>query len=218
MRHLIPLTLLVTSFVTYLPSRTEAHPHVFVDVTGLFVMNEAGQLEAVRIHWLYDAFTTLVAVQNLGLDPDRDGVFDVADFSRIIAGETDWAPEYEGDTYLRIGGEKMPLSRPQEPWAEAPGDQIGVGFTLYLDAPVDMAGKTAVLELYDPIYYYAYTVTDQSAVDGPLGECTFDIVHFDPDAETAKLQRQLQALSREAIPEDPNVGALFAEKLELTCP
>ncbi|MBB3987234.1 polyphosphate kinase [Sagittula marina] len=217
MRILITLLAAVT-LVTSLPSRTEAHPHVFVDVTGSFVLNDSGQLEAVRIHWLYDAFTTLMVIQNLGLDPDRDGTLYEADLNRIIEGETDWAPDYEGDTYLHIDGEKVRLSRPQKAWAEAPGDQIGVGFTLSLGKPIDMTGRTATLELYDPIYYYAYTVTDKSAVEGPAGACRFEIIHFDPDEEIAKLQDQLRALSREEIPDDPNVGGLFAETLELTCP
>ncbi|WP_369835072.1 DUF1007 family protein [Donghicola sp. XS_ASV15] len=204
--------------MTGFSSRTDAHPHVFVDVTGSFVMNENGQLEAIRIHWLYDAFTTLMAMQNLGLDADNDGKLDEADLRRFAEAETDWAPEYEGDTYLYIDGEKVKLSAPQEARAEGPGDQIGVGFTLALDEPVEMNSRKATLKLYDPIYFYSYAVTPQSSVEGPIGDCNFEIIPFDPDQELAKLQSQLQALSQEETPEDPNVGAQFAETLELTCP
>ena len=201
-----------------LGTAANAHPHVFVDVRGSFVLDSQKRLEAIRIHWLYDPFTTLMVTETLGLDPDGDGQLDDADLQTLIEGETDWAPEYEGDTYLYIDGTKVALSRPHDAWAEAPGDQVGVGFTLTLDEPVEMAGRTATMKLYDPSYYYAYSVTAQSKVEGPAEACDFEIIPFDPDDAAEQLLSRLSALSREEFPDDPEVGAQLAETLTLSCP
>ena len=38
----------------------KAHPHVFVDARTGFIFGTGGQLEALRISWTYDEFTTLI--------------------------------------------------------------------------------------------------------------------------------------------------------------
>lgn len=194
-----------------------AHPHVFVDVRGSFVLDDRGRLTAVRIHWQYDAFTTLILYDTLGLDRDGDGVLDASDLQKVKTGETDWAPDYEGDTYLFIGDEKVQLSRPRQAEVHPLGDRIGVSFTLDLDSPAQMRGKTANLQLYDPIYYYAYSITPDSGMIGSTEGCTTHIASFEPTEETLELQDQLAALSREETPENQNIGALFAEYMFLTC-
>ena len=210
----LPVALLA---LLMLGTDVSAHPHVFVDVRGSFVVDDDGTLQAVRIHWLYDAFTSLVVQDILELDEDGDGQLNQADLDKFTAGETDWPPDYDGDTYLYLDGQKTRLSRPLDAAAAVDGDRIGIGFTLALDTPVPMAGRTATLKLYDPLYYYSYSVTPESHVDGPAGECDFDIIPFTPDAQSARIQSRLAALSREEMPEDPNIGALFAETIELTC-
>jgi len=212
------IRLLATTLILLtLGSAATAHPHVFVDVRGTFVLDDRGRLAAVRINWLYDEFTSLVLYDTLGLDADGDGVLDAADLKKVETGETDWPPDYKGDTYLLIDGEDAPLSRPREAKAEIDGDRIGVGFTLYLENPLDMAGRTANLQLYDPAYYYAYSVTEGSGLDEPAEGCSVSIVPFEPSAETADIRAELSSLSREEIPENPNIGALFAENIYLSC-
>ena len=44
---------------------TKAHPHVFVDARTGFVFGRDRQLEAIKIAWLYDEFTTLVLFETL---------------------------------------------------------------------------------------------------------------------------------------------------------
>lgn len=201
-----------------LASPAFGHPHVFVDVRGSFVLDEQGTLESVRIYWLYDDFSTLVLMDILGLDPDGDGALDDAELKKVAEGETGWDAGYEGDTYLYIDGEKTQLSRPKGAYAEAVENRIGVGFTLDLQTPVQMQGHQAVLDLYDPMYYFAYTVMTDSHVEGPLRACDFEVVPFVFDESTFSLQQELAQLGQEEMPENPNVGAKLAEKIKLTCP
>ena len=192
-----------------------AHPHIFVDARSGFVFNEAGQLSALRIQWTYDAFTSLTLFDILDLDKDNDGLLDDADRAAIVAGETDWQDDYKGDTYLEAGGVDIPLARPLNGSAWLADDRISVAFDLPLQAPLELNG-TVLLKLYDPSYYYAYTVVGLEETD--MGECMAELRNFEPDAATAELQAELALLSQEETPEQEDVGRLFADEVRLTCP
>ena len=64
----------------------KAHPHVFVDARTGFIFGADGQLEALRISWTYDEFTTLILFESLNLDQDGDGQFNDTDRAAIIEG------------------------------------------------------------------------------------------------------------------------------------
>lgn len=136
----------------------EAHPHIFVDARAGFLFDERGHLNALRISWTYDAFTTLFLFDVLDLDRDGDGGLDDKDRAAIVAGETEWSPEYNGDIYLELEGQDRRLTRPENALARLEDDRITVAFDLPLAQPADMAGHSATLRLYYPIFYYAYTI------------------------------------------------------------
>lgn len=196
-----------------LASPAGAHPHVFVDEHVGFHMTD-GALTGLRIVWLYDAFTTLVLYDQLYLDEDGDGQLNAEDLQKVAAGETLWTAGYEGDTYLFQGGTKVPLGRPRNGTAQMVGDRVEVTFDLPLVQPLPMAGQTAVLKLYAPDYYYAYTAA--GVLDTPAG-CQTKIVPFEPDSVSRKLQAELAKLGAEETPADPFIGANFAEEIHLTC-
>ena len=199
-----------------LPPAARAHPHVFVDASAGFLAGADGRLDALRIVWLYDAFTTLVLYDQLGLDPDGDGQLDAADLAAVAAGETDWPPEYAGDTYLWRDGAPVALGRPAEAVARMVGDRLEVAFDLPLAEPLLLAPGALSLKLYDPGYYYAYGMQIAAAPALP-GGCRAELIPFRADAATAELQAALSALSAEEVPDDPEIGARFADEIRLTC-
>ncbi|KIT15762.1 DUF1007 family protein [Jannaschia aquimarina] len=212
MRRML-LSVLTTALMS-LGHHAVAHPHVFVDARTGFIFDDDGQLTGLRITWTYDALTSLFLFDTLDLDKDRDGELDDADRAAIAAGETDWPPEYNGDVYLEVDGAIVPVARPlnAEAWME--DDLISVAFDLPL-AEIVSDPDGALLRLYDPIYYYAYTILPLE--DETPGPCRAEVIPFEPDEATAELQVKLAALSREETPEQENVGALFADRVTLTC-
>ena len=198
-----------------LASPAFAHPHIFVDARAGFIFNEAGQLSALRIHWTYDAFTSLTLFDILDLDKDNDGALDDADRAAIVAGETEWQDGYKGDTYLEAGGADVPLAKPVNGSAWLAEDRISVTFDLPLQVPLQVTGEI-LLKLYDPSYYYAYTVIGLEETE--MGSCMADFQSFEPDEAAADLQAQLALLSQEETPEQEDVGRLFADEVRLRCP
>lgn len=174
-------------------------------------------LVGVRIYWLYDAYSTLFIYDTQNLDEDGDGELSAADLEKVKLGETTWPVDYEGDTYLFIGDEKQALSRPMQASAELVAGRIGVSFELRLESPQDMVGRHARLKIYDPTYYYAYSVPGEGSILGNASGCQVWVERPDRDTQLAKLQQELSALSREESPNDLNVGAKFAEDTILQC-
>jgi len=75
-------------FAMCLGGVAKAHPHVFVDARTGFVFGSDRQLEAIKVSWRYDEFTTLVLFETLELDLDQDGQLNDADRVKILEGET----------------------------------------------------------------------------------------------------------------------------------
>ncbi|MEP5760001.1 MAG: DUF1007 family protein [Litoreibacter sp.] len=194
-----------------------AHPHVFVDASTGFIFDAERDLRALRISWTYDEFTTLVLFESLNLDQDGDGQLNDADRRAIIEGETNWEPEYKGDVYFEVAGRNYPLGRPEAAVVSFKDNRIEVSFDLPLLQSLKIGRTPTLLRLYDPLFYYAYTILPAAnPVDLPEG-CQSQVVPFEPNAVEQALQEKLAALGREETPEQENVGRLFSDEVRLTC-
>jgi ABC-type uncharacterized transport system substrate-binding protein len=204
----------IAAVLACLAGPSGAHPHIFVDPLAGSRFDDDGRLASLRITWTYDAFTSLVTFDQLALDADRDGLLDGADRAAIVAGETEWPPDYNGDVHLDAGGVQVAMGRPHDGEAWLEDDRVSVAFDLPLAAPLDVSDG-ARLRLCDPYYYYAYAMVGLEG-GGPTS-CEARIERFEPDAATATIQTQLAALSQEETPTQENVGALFADEVHLSC-
>ena len=207
----------VLSFAMCLSGIAKAHPHIFVDASAAFIFDEHGKLQALRISWTYDEFTTLTLFETLDLDKDGDGVLNDADHAAVIDGEPHWDPEDKGDVDLEVAGKDYPLGRPEAGAVTFENNRIEVSFNLPLSEQVAVTDTAVLLRLYDPGFYYAYTILPTlDATDLPE-RCQAEIVPFDPNATERALKEQLAALSREDTPTQQNVGRLFSDEVRLTC-
>ncbi|MEM8849544.1 MAG: DUF1007 family protein [Pseudomonadota bacterium] len=191
-----------------------AHPHIFVDATAGFRFDADGRLESLRITWTYDAFTSLVMFDQLDLDADGDGRLDESDRAAIVAGETEWPPEYNGDVHLDMDGVPIAMGRPQNGVAWMEDEQVSVAFDLPLAKPLATPDRTR-LRLYDPFFYFAYTMVGLDEIEAD--PCDARIDPFELDDASRMVQVSLFDLGREEIPEQEDVGALFADEVHLSC-
>ena len=204
-------------FAICLGGVTKAHPHVFVDARTGFVFGSDRQLEAIKVSWRYDEFTTLVLFETLELDLDQDGQLNDADRVKILEGETNWPQDYKGDIYLEVLGEDYPLGRPKAAAVKLNANKIEVIFDLPLSKPIRVDSSPIFLRLYDPFFYFAYTIVSAKASPDLPEDCEARIVHFEPTKAERVLQDMLAALGRDDSPEMENVGRLFSDEVQLTC-
>lgn len=197
-----------------------AHPHVFVDAGVELQFDAAGLLQAVRIVWVYDDFTSLMILADRNLDPGPQDRLDAAALAALTGFDMNWVEGFEGDSRLLAGDAAVPLGPPERPTADYVQGRIVTSHIRRLAEPVDPAAAPVVLKLYDPTYYTAYTIAAAPVVAG-RGDCTAEVWGPDLGAASAQLEAALAELAGaggDAEADFPPLGAAFAEEVRLTCP
>lgn len=188
----------------------QAHPHVFVETGLTLVADEAGRLIGVEVSWTYDDFYSLLLLEDMGLDPDGDGILTPDELTRLDGFDLNWIEGYLGDLYLTAGATPVDLGRPQGRGTDVVSGRI-VSRHFRSFAPVDGA---VVVKAYDPTFYTAYDLN--RGVQVPTG-CALKITPADLDRAYTMVEEALYA--NPAMPDDefPEVGEAFADVVEVTC-
>jgi ABC-type uncharacterized transport system substrate-binding protein len=198
------------------PAPALAHPHVFVDSRIELVM-EGTALVAVRLSWTYDEFFSLMLTQELGLDPDADGVLTEAEAAALAASVADWPPDFGGDLAVTANGAPVALAPRADHTVATDGTRIVETHTRPLAAPLDATAGVTV-ENFDPYYYVAYAILPDVAVTG--GACSATVVPADVvmgQAKVDELYGALDVAGAGAEVQLPPVGFAFADRVELRC-
>jgi ABC-type uncharacterized transport system substrate-binding protein len=194
-----------------------AHPHIFVDTGFELVLDETGNLTAIRVTWAYDDFYSLLITEDYGLDADGDGVLTAAENEQLTGFDMQWIDGFAGDTEMVLDGAPVALSAPEEATAKLEDGRITTTHLRRLD-PVVPPGKMAELMAYDPTYYTAYELTRPVTVTG--GACHVRLKAPEVGGDLLDLQKQVAELDTETDPEDaglPNIGKRLASRVIVTC-
>lgn len=198
-----------------LPAR--AHPHVFVDGGVDFLFDDANRLTALDVTWLYDEFETLYILASYGVSMNAAGKLDAADRRELARERSKWPSEFEGSAHVSIEGESVALSRPVGMETKLVNGRLEVTFTRHLETPVVLNEEHAEVAFYEATYFYAFAVTNVPKLVGETGACNAEVLQYDPTAQNVALELALSKLSREETPDIEDVGALFADRIELRC-
>lgn len=196
--------------------QARAHPHVFIDAGVDFLFDAEGRLTELRVTWTYDPLTSLFMLEELGIAAVDDVGLEAADRGRLAAYQTEWVAGYEGDSYLWDGDRRVGLSGPLDAGAQLVDGKVAIRFERALETPFRPGAET-VVKVYDPTYFTAYVITGAPRLEGAAGGCGARVVPFEPSGPLAALQRSLQSIGIDEDPADEDVGALFAERVYLTC-
>lgn len=193
------------------------HPHVFIDTRIAFVIGEGGTLDGLDITWRFDAFLTLFSLAEESIAPDAEGALEPADAEHMARVYADWQPTFDGFAKLTVDGRAAALAPPERFSARLVDGELEIGFSRALAAPASLIGTKAEIAVYEETYYYAVTVAEAPKIIGHADGCKATLNPFKRDASTAKLQVTLFELGREETPSIEGVGALFADRIVLTC-
>lgn len=211
---------LVTALFCALPQMAAVHPHIFVDTTLHFAMDDQDRITEVEVTWVYDDFFSLLILEDMGLDPDGDAQLTDAEFQTLWAFDLkNWYEGFEGDLYLnRPDGSKVALGAPKATLIDVRDGRIVAGHRRAVD-PVSPEG-IEVLQ-YDPTFYVAY---------GLAGGVTFDrgcearVIEADLNAaQQAQEEALAELLAEEFDPasedmfETVELGIHYADRVRITC-
>ncbi|KUF11401.1 DUF1007 family protein [Pseudoponticoccus marisrubri] len=194
-----------------------AHPHVWIDGGVDFALGPGGQLEALHVTWLYDEFETLYMLAEAGMGLNAEGVLDAPDREALVAQLSEFPADFDGSAHLAIGGAAVPLDWPENVDARIIDGRLQMTFTRQLATPAPLAGRAAEVAFYESTYFFAFSITQPPQIRPEGADCTGEVIPFDPDSAPPGLLTKLAALDREETPETENVGALFADRIVVTC-
>ena len=90
-----------------------------------------------------------------------------------------------------------------------------IQFRRNVETPFTPDGTT-IVEVYDPTYFTAYSLTDPPRLEGAPESCHAEVIPFRPTGVLASLQQQLLEIPIDADP-DGEPGALLADRVRVTC-
>lgn len=208
------MTRLAALALTLCAGPAAAHPHLFIDA-GLTLVYEGDRLTAVEVVWEYDEFSSMLMVEDHGLDPDRDGTPEADRLAAFAGHDVDWAAGFPGDLKIEAAGEALALG----PAGEFAMDWRDGRIISRHTRPVLGAARGPITaRVFDPGFFVAYTVSLPITVSGREG-CEITQVPADLDAAYTLVEELLYGPRSEQFNEDnyPEVGIHFADTIKVAC-
>lgn len=207
-------TLAFTAALT--ASAALAHPHMFVDARSEFAVDEAGRLTGLSTVMLIDELTTLFVLEEHGVFT-ADAPLSDAKREAIGAGLIAGLGDYDYFTTLEIDGARVAFADAKITALRLDDARLAATLELTLAAPQALRGRTLELGLYDPTYFAAVDTLTAPILPPAAEGCRSRLFDFEPTQLDSVSLFKLGALSREETPEDPRVGARFADWSTITC-
>lgn len=197
------------------PSAASAHPHVYVDGAIAFEIDAQGRLAALAVEWRFEPFYTVLILEELGLAPDAP--LDAAAVAALAQMQRDWAADFGGDGALTLGGVAAPLAAVEAVTAALADGALTIAFRRPLAQPLDPRGARVEAALYDPLFFVAYALAGPMVAGPGADGCVAVLNPFNPFGQAAEMLGALSLLGPDETPDDPGVGAMFADRAVLRC-
>lgn len=188
-----------------------AHPHIFIDTALHLIADDAGQATGIEVSWTYDEMYSMLLLDDMGLDPDFDGVLTEAELTQLDGYDLQWMEGFEGDLYASEEGRKVTLGPPESRGVSFENGKYTSRHYRAIHGAVPEAGL--VLKAYDPSFYTAYQLTGGVTVDG---DCRALITPPKIDEAYQELAAQMAEIPPDAT-DYPQVGEKFAETVVIRC-
>ncbi|TGN36494.1 DUF1007 family protein [Paracoccus liaowanqingii] len=217
---ILPAKILTAALLSALPGAALAHPHVFIDAGLALDYDPAGALTQVTVEWAYDDFYSLLIIEDLGLDPDGDGILTPDEQAALQGFDADWEEGFDGRLYLDVDGAPVALQAPRHLTTRYEDGRLISAHVRPLAQPLDGA-QPLRLRVYDPEYYVQFAIPAPPVIRG--ADCAVDQRVGDPfaaaDAYARAVAEGLEdtdgAMTAEMLIVD--IGAAGADEIRLSC-
>ncbi|PYF03000.1 ABC-type uncharacterized transport system substrate-binding protein [Rhodopseudomonas faecalis] len=212
LRRALVLLILIAAAAQTAVSVAQAHPHVWIVSRSEVLYAPDGTITGVRHAWRFDDAFSAYAVQ--GLTSKEKGVYSREDLAPLAQTNVESLKEFAYFTFAKVEGKKQKFLEPTDYHLEYKDAALTLFFTLPLRTPVKT--QELSLEVYDPSYFIEFTFEDKDPVKlvGAPNNCRLAFQRpSDGSANAAKLGEE-NFLSGD----NSNYGAMFANKIAVTCP
>jgi ABC-type uncharacterized transport system substrate-binding protein len=190
----------------------QAHPHVWITSTSELMYAPDGSVTGVRHAWTFDDMFSTYALQ--GIETKKKGVYTHEELAPLAQTNVESLKEFGYFTFAKADGKKAKFTEPVDYFLEYKDGLLVLHFTLPLKAPVK--AKVLALEVFDPTFFVDFKLADKDPVKlaGAPTACAFDLQRPNDGAASA------QGIDEQTFTNGPNsnFGAMFANKITVTCP
>ena len=138
------------------PIPAASHPHVFVDVSLTFALDDTG-LTSIRQNWLFDDMFTQAIMSDLGLTPETLNTPQGQE--TIRNGAFAYLKNYGWFTFIESGGKRIPVTETRDFRASLRENRLVYDFTMPLDLPLDQI-RDFRMGVFDKEYYTDIVLAD----------------------------------------------------------
>ena len=189
-----------------------AHPHVWITSTSELLYAPDGSITGVRHAWTFDDMFSSYALQ--GIEGKTKGAYTHEELAPLAQTNVDSLKEFGYFTFAKADGRKAKFEEPVDYFLDYKDGFLVLHFTLPLKTPVK--ARVLALEIFDPTYFVDFQLAKKEPVRlvGAPAACTFDVRRPNDGAASA------QALGEQNFTDgsNANYGAMFANKITVTCP
>lgn len=211
--------LALTAGIMMLAAPAHAHPHAWIDASTAFHLNDANEVTALTVTWVFDPAYSAFATE--GLDKDGDGEISPAELRPLATQNLTSLKDYDYFTEIKKDGRQVAYDDVTDYSSAFDGLQLSMEFTIPLTEPVYVKTHAITYALFDPTYYVEilHHESNPIAVDGDASAgCSPELVKPDLDSLPISLAEMSEPTFAEEPREDGlSYGALFAERVHLIC-
>lgn len=206
--------LLAAAFVSMMPAPAAAHPHIFAEARLDVVVNDTGEMVALRHLWRFDDLFSATVIMEF--DANGDLQLDHDELKTVSGVIYESLAEFNYFQLVTHDGTDVEMQRPPALMATMENNQLIVFFEAQLAAPLPLRGNVA-LGVYDPTFYTAIDFVEDEylAAENIPASCVRTVVRPDADEVIAENQETLTA---EFFTDPVDMSKIFATRLELSCP
>ena len=190
----------------------QAHPHVWITSISELLYAPDGSVTGVRHAWTFDDMFSAYALQ--GIESKQKGVYTHEELAPLAQTNVESLKEFGYFTFAKADGKKSKFEEPVDYFLEYKDGLLVLHFTLPLKTPVKP--KMLALEVFDPTFFVDFQLAKQDPIRlvGAPASCTFDFQRPNDGAASA------QAIGEQNFTDggNANYGAMFANKIAVTCP
>jgi ABC-type uncharacterized transport system substrate-binding protein len=211
MRWLLGLLLLVGGNTLGM-APAQAHPHVWITAKSEVMYAPDGAMTGVRHAWTFDDMFSTYALQ--GIETKTKGVYTREELAPLAQTNVESLKEFNFFTFAKTDGKKTKFAEPVDYFLEHKDGALTLHFVLPLKAPV--TSKQLALEVFDPSYFIDFKFEDKDPIRlvGAPAACQLQFQR--PSDETANTQRLNEQNFMNG--DNSNYGAMFANKIMVSCP
>jgi len=214
----LSVLVLVSLMVAFMPSKANAHPHVFIESETKLLVNKTFEITGFRHRWKFDNGYAAFAL--VGMDVDKDGKYSKFELEPLAKENIESLHQFDFFTYGKQEKTSLEFNKPVDTELTYINDELVLEFTLPLKKPLKILAKPMKFAIYDPEFFIAFMEPkNKSSISfskNTSSQCMIEKKKAGSE-QTALIEQKLGQAPDPTNEENKGAGALFAPTFTVSC-